>query len=236
MVLEKKKKHISIRKEFSEKIFTPACMANPNWLYHQYLRSCDSLVTLVLAENTFDLSQIILWCPRPSPLLNSSVSHRRHSASHQQRWAVAGIIGNIELGLGLLYSLFFVASDVHLVHLVSLKTWEERSQPWWTWWWGRRGPWACCCWPSSPPSFSGCPGPSQNSNGVNPSALCVTLLASCRSDPFKGLVHAATACSMAHQPVPWGVLLRSARIKVHCVEVTESSSVFYQHSNFSNCI
>lgn len=38
MVLEKKKKHISIRKEFSEKIFTPACMANPNWLYHQYSR------------------------------------------------------------------------------------------------------------------------------------------------------------------------------------------------------
>ena len=36
MVLEKKKKHISIRKEFSEKIFTPACMANPNRLYHQY--------------------------------------------------------------------------------------------------------------------------------------------------------------------------------------------------------
>ena len=38
MVLEKKKKHISIRKEFSEKIFTPACMANPNRLYHQYSR------------------------------------------------------------------------------------------------------------------------------------------------------------------------------------------------------
>ena len=110
------------------------------------------------------------------------------------------------------------------------------TRPCLIWGWGRRGPWACCCWPSSPPSCSGCPGPSQNSNGVNPSALCVTLLASCRSDPFKGLVHAATACSMAHQPVPWGVLLRSARIKVHCVEVTESSSVFYQHSNFSNCI
>ena len=29
-----------------------------------------------------------------------------------------GIIGNQELVLGLLYSLFFVASDVHLVHLV----------------------------------------------------------------------------------------------------------------------
>ena len=177
------------------------------------------------------------YCDVPvSTRLNLSVSHRRNSVSHWQRWAVAGIIGNLELVLGLLYSLFFVASDVHLVHLVSLKTWEERSQPWWTWWWGRRGPWACCCWPSSPPSCSGWPGPSQNSNGVNPSALCVTLLASCRSDPFKGLVHAATACSMAHQPVPWGVLLRPARIKVHCVEVTESSSVFYQHSNFSNCI
>ena len=43
----------------------------------------------------------------------------------------------------------------------------------------------------------------QSSNGANTSALVVTLLVSGRSDPFKRLVHAATACSMVHEPVPW---------------------------------
>ena len=76
----------------------------------------------------------------------------------------------------------------------------------------------------------------QSSNGANTSVLVVTLPASCRPGPFKELVHAATAGFMVHQPVPWDVLLRSPRIKVHCVEVTKSSSDFDQHSNFFNRI
>ena len=54
----------------------------------------------------------------------------------------------------------------------------------------------------------------QSSNGANTSVLVVTLPASCRPGPFKELVHAATAFLMAHQSVPWAVLLRCPRIKV----------------------
>ena len=59
------------------------------------------------------------------------------------------------------------------------------------------------------------PHGAQGPDGVHRITLDVTLLASCRHGPFKGLVHAATACLMAHQSVPWGVLLRCPRIKVH---------------------
>ena len=59
------------------------------------------------------------------------------------------------------------------------------------------------------------PKGAESPDGVHRITLDVTLLASCRHGPFKGLVHAATACLMAHQSVPWGVLLRCPRIKVH---------------------
>ena len=78
------------------------------------------------------------------------------------------------------------------------------------------------------------PHGAQGPDGVHRITLDVTLLGSGRLDSFKGTFHAAVACLMAHQPVPWGVLLRCPRIKVHCVEVTKSSSNFCQHLNFFN--
>ena len=78
------------------------------------------------------------------------------------------------------------------------------------------------------------PHGAQGHNGVHRITLNVTLLGSGRLDSFKGTFHTAVACLMAHQPVPWGVLLRCPQIKVHFVEVIKSSSNFCQHLNFFN--
>ena len=58
------------------------------------------------------------------------------------------------------------------------------------------------------------PKGAESPDGVHRITLNVTLLGSGRLDSFKGTFHAAVACLMAHQPVPWGVLLRCPRIKV----------------------
>ena len=59
----------------------PRCISSPALrLRLRLLRSCASLVTLVLAEKTFDH---VVMHPSFSSL-NASVSHRRHSVSHQQ--------------------------------------------------------------------------------------------------------------------------------------------------------
>ena len=81
------------------------------------------------------------------------------------------------------------------------------------------------------------PHGAQGPDGVHRITLDVTLLGSGRLDSFKGTFHAAVACLMAHLSPPSRTYsLSSPRIKVHGVEVTVSSSDFYQHFNFFNCI
>ena len=77
------------------------------------------------------------------------------------------------------------------------------------------------------------PKGAESPNGVHRITLNETLPELCRPGPFKELVHAATACLMAHQPLPQDVL--------SSFETDQSPSCrghkdFYQHSNFFNRI
>ena len=99
---------------------------------------------------------------------------------------------------------------------VRLKTWDERSQHRWIRW----------GWPGLVVAGPVAP---QSPNGVHRITLNETLPELCRPGPFKELVHAATACLMAHQPLPQDVL--------SSFEPDQSPSCrghkdFYQHSNF----
>ena len=96
---------------------------------------------------------------------------------------------------------------------VSLKTWEEHR--WTRWGWQR--PWTCSCWPRCPPWGSE-PGWCQQNHAPWDTA-CIMQTSSLLMQPLQFWWRISPSLGMC--------FFRSNWIKVRCVEVAKSSSIFF---------